>query len=488
MKRTRPESRADSADVDATPRPSALEGVACTNLAALATRTLAVAEFFAAPSAEVPGDPVSWLTKVDREIRTDRDADGVVALASALVRLQASPDWEEFLQALTLDATAASDSRRRQGRLRSLWGVTPIINLRDGVKAERRLGIEAESLVFYSYYVTQDFDLLLAKPVEATRAAGHEVETAFYWLVLMWAMLCYDAFFFFNDRGLLAPEAHTGRFIMGIRHAELALLRRAGKLIYTMPYGADYRTREATMAVSRFNFCMDCPTIGGFCFCDSEAWRPVFHTIAAYATAMLSSGLAMAQLPGSRRLETVVIDPEIIQPSYREHDPGRPLRILHVPNHPHFKGTRYLEAAIARRSADSSVEFVTKSGISNAEVLDLMGDADVVVDQLIGGMFGVTALEAMARGKPVIVYLVDPSMVLAPDECPVINANPDTIDEVLGRIVVERDTLPDIGRRSRAYVERHYSINALADRLRRLYSETAGIDVTSLTAEHCAHL
>ena len=411
--------------------PTALDGVECVNLAALAARAPAVEAALAAGAVEKAGDPLSWLRRVDRVVRHGDETGIVVALAEALRKLQASPDWDAFLRAVTRDAIAASDTRRGQGRMRSLWGITPIIGLYHGVRAERRLGIEADSLVLYTYYVSKNFDFILSREVDATRAAGHDVEMAFYWLVLVWAMLSYDTFFFYNDRGILAPEVNTGRFIMGIRHAELALLRRAEKLIYTMPYGADYRTREPTMAFSRFNFCMDCPAIGGFCFCSTEAWEPVFHTIAAYATAMLSSGLAIAQLPGSYRLEHIVVEPEAITPRYSDPEPGRPLRILHVPNHPHFKGTRYLEAAIARRPLDHSIEFIVKSGISNAEVLEMMGQADVVVDQLIGGTFGLTALEAMANGKPVVVYLADPSIVLAPDECPIINANPETIDAVL---------------------------------------------------------
>src|SRR5262249_54029074 len=154
----------------------------------------------------------------------------------------------------------------------------------------------------------------------------------------------------FNDRGILLPEENTGRFMMGICRSELALLRRADKLIFTLPYGADYRTREITMAQSRFNFCMDCPEIGAFCFCDSERWKVVYHTLAAYSTAMVSHGLSMAHLPGSFRLELVVVEPDAIEPQYPDPRPDRPLRILHVPNHQHFKGTRYLEAAITRLS------------------------------------------------------------------------------------------------------------------------------------------
>jgi glycosyltransferase involved in cell wall biosynthesis len=188
---------------------------------------------------------------------------------------------------------------------------------------------------------------------------------------------------------------------------------------------------------------------------------------------MLASGLARDQIPGSYRLEHVVADVEEIVPSSAERRPGSKLRVVHIPNHPHFKGTRYLRDAIDHLAG--AVDYVEATGISNERVHELIAGADLVVDQLIGGYLGMTSLEAMAHGKPVICYVVDPSLLIAPDQCPVINADPETILDVLAGFVADPDALPDIGRRSRQYVEEHYSVRALAGRLKRLYVETSNV-------------
>ena len=421
---------------------------------------------------------LTWFERVDRIVRSGTPSSELIELTNGIGLLREQGDWDAFMQGVIVDSRAASVARREQGRLRSLWGITPIISLINGRRADRCLGVEAETLVLTTYNVTQDFDIDLSNHVQAVRTAG--IEDSFYWLILVWAMMSFDVFFFFNDRGILPPTESTGRFRMGIRHEELSLLRRADKYLYTIAYGADYRTRERTMRGSRFNFCMDCPSIGAFCFCSGETWPIVFHTIAAYATAVLSTGLARYHLPGSYRLDYLAVDVSQVEPSYIEMSPGRKLRVLHVPNHAHFKGTRYLEEAIARFPAETALEFTCKSGLSNAEVLELMRASDLVVDQLIGGNFGQTALEAMALGKPVIAYIADWDLVLAPDECPIINANPDTIFDVLNGILVDPGQLTVVAKRSRQYVEKHYSISALKDRLGRMYKDTAGLSLSPI--------
>jgi Glycosyl transferases group 1 len=418
----------------------------------------------------------AWFRRIDRLVREPPDSERLATVTRAMKGLRDGPHWPDLIAAVINDAQQATRLRRTQGRLRSLWGVTPIVSLKTLVAADRRLGTEAESLVFTTYYITRDFDLILSEHVAAIQEFAPETLEAFCLLVLLWALFAYDVFFFYNDRGILPADAFTGRYFMGIRQEELNLIRKAGKLLYTLPYGADYRTREASMRGRRFSICMDCPEIGKFCFCNAEAWPIVFHTISAYATAMLSAGLAIEQLPGSRRLDFMAVDTEALKPTYAEIQSDGKLRVLHVPNHPHFKGTRYLESAVKKvKEAGFAIDFRLASGLANNEILELIRHSDVVIDQLISGNFGLTALEAMALGKPVIVHIANPSILVAPNESPFIEADPESIYHVLLDLARGPAQLNAIGRRSRRYVETHHSIPALSMRLAELYEETAGI-------------
>jgi hypothetical protein len=45
-----------------------------------------------------------------------------------------------------------------RGSLNSIWAGTPIINMAINAKAERLLGVNARSLVYTTYYITDGFD------------------------------------------------------------------------------------------------------------------------------------------------------------------------------------------------------------------------------------------------------------------------------------------------------------------------------------------
>jgi hypothetical protein len=331
--------------------------------------------------------------------------------------------------------------------------------------------LRSNSLVYTTYYTTSRFDINLQR-INDWLAREHPMNHQnFPRLVLALALLRYDFFHFFNDRGLLVPVSR-----MGIHETELKALRTAGKRIYTCAYGADVRTQRKTRELGRYNICMGCPEPRRFCVCDDTVGEANMRQTSLYANALIAMGDMLAYVPGARNLHYWPLDLSKFQPAIREYRPGRPLRVAHAPNHPQFKGTWYLRDAIARLQMEGiAIELVRVQGVPNEKVLELFGSADIVADQFIAGFHGYTALEAMALGKPVICFLRGPEMTIDPDECPIINADPDSLYDVLKDCATGKTDLKAIGERSRAYVEKHYSLEAVADRLARLYLETAGL-------------
>jgi glycosyltransferase involved in cell wall biosynthesis len=282
---------------------------------------------------------------------------------------------------------------------------------------------------------------------------------------MSWALLRYDIFHLFCDRGLLPPSRR-----MEINPRELELYSRAGKFLFTYAYGADVRTREATLALGAYNLCKDCPQPGLYCQCSTEEGESNTSTIKKYATAMVAMGDMLAYIPQPRNMHYWPLDLQRFRNIGVDWAPGKPLRVGHVPNHAHFKGTEYLIAAIDRLLAEGwPIELLSAQGVPNEKVLEIYASADIVADQFIAGFHGYAALEAMALGKPVLCFLRNEGVVPAGASCPIIDADPDSLYAVLLRILKGEVNLPEIGQLSRAYVERYCSIPAVAGRLASMY-------------------
>jgi glycosyltransferase involved in cell wall biosynthesis len=355
------------------------------------------------------------------------------------------------------------------GRPRTMWGVTPILTLPLLARCDRLLGFRSESLVFTTYYTSASFDINLKRISEAVYRKFPRWSNSFQSLLLRLALLRYDVFHLFCDRGLITPTRR-----LEINPHEMQTMRRHGRRLYTYAYGADVRTRAATLSLGRFNICAECPEPGRFCTCDDEEGAGNIARIREHATGMLAMGDMLSYVPGARDLDYWPIDLALFPDAVTDWCGDRPLRVAHAPNHAHFKGTHYLASAVERlKSEGYAIELVRVQGVPNSEVLALFSRCDLVADQFIAGFHGYTAFEAMALGKPVLCYLRTRDMVLDPENCPIINTWPDNIYGILKGCLQGEWDLTELGRRSRSYVARYHSLEAVAARLGRLYIDTA---------------
>src|SRR5205085_1550329 len=76
---------------------------------------------------------------------------------------------------------------------------------------------------------------------------------------------------------------------------------------------------------------------------------------------------------------------------------------VHAPSSRARKGTEHVIAACERLG----VELDLVEGLDHREAFERYRNADIVVDQLNAGWYGVFAIEAMALGKPVVTFLHD---------------------------------------------------------------------------------
>ena len=107
--------------------------------------------------------------------------------------------------------------------------------------------------------------------------------------------------------------------------------------------------------------------------------------------------------------------------------------------------------------------------LTQSNFFELLSQCDVYVDQLRCGGHGMTAVESMAMGKPTISYIRDDLVNKYPAELPLVNANPDTIEEVLERLILDAKLRVEIGMASRKYVEKYHDSRVVMQDLAKIY-------------------
>jgi glycosyltransferase involved in cell wall biosynthesis len=147
----------------------------------------------------------------------------------------------------------------------------------------------------------------------------------------------------------------------------------------------------------------------------------------------------------------------------------RPL-VVHAPSNRERKGTAHVEEACARLPVDLEVIH----GLPHEQAVEIYRRADIVVDQLNAGWYGLFAIEAMALGKPVVTFLHDEAVRRTEEafgvEVPIVNATAKTLEGELRALVDSPDRRRRRGEASRAYVEAVHDDERVADRLLDLYA------------------
>ena len=159
---------------------------------------------------------------------------------TARATLRRWKDW--LLLRLTAAAIRLLPSARRNTPVRrSLWTGGPILNMAVNARAERLLGVEADSLVYDSFFITDAFTYNLRR-----WSRWRLVSWALPYLVFLWACRRYQRFHFYCNRGLLNPASP-----FTFRPEELRMLRALGKQVFFWTYGSDVPHASGDAAAGR---------------------------------------------------------------------------------------------------------------------------------------------------------------------------------------------------------------------------------------------
>ena len=350
-------------------------------------------------------------------------------------------------------------------------------------KAEREIGVDSWSISYNFKYLNYKSDEVISK-----NRLIYEFKR---WTLLRRAIRDFDIIHF-NFGQSTMPQRYPGlefnnpavnilykiyNFYAGLLELrDLPIIKRFGKKIAVTYQGSD--ARQGKFLRDRFNIHnIDISLPDTVSDVSDRCKAERINKFNQYADLIYSLNPdLLTVLPGRTKfLPYATIDlreRHYIEPSSSEKT--RPL-VIHAPTDRGIKGTKYLLEAVQRLENESvAFDFLLIEGMAHQEALELYKKADLLVDQLLLGWYGGISVELMAMGKPVICFIHPPDLKPIPkqmgDELPFINANPNTIYQVLKDLLTKnKKQLPEIGRRSRKYVEKWHNPITIAAILKKDY-------------------
>lgn len=144
--------------------------------------------------------------------------------------------------------------------------------------------------------------------------------------------------------------------------------------------------------------------------------------------------------------------------------------VLHVPSKSALKGTASIASAMRKLEEEGYIEYLEAEKVPYTDMPDLVSKADVVIDQVSMGLYGVASVEAMLAGRIVVAqagqHIRDHIARETGWDLPIVEANPDTVYDVVRDIARHPERYRDRIEQGRAFATEVHSQERVAKALR----------------------
>lgn len=258
---------------------------------------------------------------------------------------------------------------------------------------------------------------------------------------------------------------HNGNTLLS-GYRDLPPLKRMGKKMVMHHWGSDVRIIEE--ANQRLPF----PLPKGYYPSDTIRRRLVQTSTWIEDAIIQDRELYPYVSPYYKRVHILplAIDLAAYQPKFPDPVRAVPL-VLHAPTNPAFKGTALIEAALSRLKHQIPLRYMRVERMSHREARRWYEEADIIIDQVLCGSYGLFSVEAMALGKPVVAYLTEEVRKGIPYPVPIVTAHPARIEEALLPLLRDGGVRRSVGEESRRFVERYHAHEKVTQRLMEIYEK-----------------
>ncbi len=321
----------------------------------------------------------------------------------------------------------------------------------DLTKALREKGYNATAVIYKSNHLLGskcDFNLNINKgkiymmPVYAMRVL----------MFFILALLKYDIFHF-----------HFGHSLLPF-NLDLPILKLLGKKVFMEYHGSDIRRPSVFKEKNKFAYSIN-----------QEIEKKSFlkqRRISRYVDGIIVHDHELKEHLFDFGVKIHILPLRIDLTNYKVSLPkvqNETICIVHAPSKKEIKGSNIIIETVEELKEFYNIDFKLVYNMPHEKALRIYQKADLIIDQLRIGSYGMLSIEAMAMGKPVICYLREDLISLFPCIPPIINANETNLKEKIEFLIKNPDIRQSLGIQSRKYVEEYHDSIKVAEKCIEIY-------------------
>lgn len=343
----------------------------------------------------------------------------------------------------------SADTPVTESSMKVLHGTMELANqMQTMIEGLTELGVQAKSINYYPNYLGYKSDYVLN--INSLKREEISKKTA-------------------DLASKLIPEYNIFHFHFGtsltLEHSDLPVLKELEKKVFMHHWGSDVRILSKAKELNPW---VQVKTK------DEEGIKRHLEHLSRYIKHCIVADYELYEYVRDW-YDTVHFIPQCInlenyKPCTEKIKKEEKLLIVHAPTSPEIKGTKYILKAVEKLQQTYAFDFKLIQGMPHEKAKEIYQSADIIIDQVLLGSYGLLPIEGMAMGKPVICWISDYMKEKYPKELPLIPANPENITDVLENLIRNQDMLHEVGLRGRAYVEKYHDIRNISRKILELYS------------------
>lgn len=280
-------------------------------------------------------------------------------------------------------------------------------------------------------------------------------------ILLSKSIRTYDIFHFYFGKSLFPLNL------------DLPILRLYGKIVLMEYFGSEIRLTKIEKNRNPYYHLRETENgySEGFDFLKKARmfWQGIWMHLCFAQTLLYKH--ALSSIPEKKINQDLWVGTTINVPDEQlQVDPGLNVTIYHAPTDRIRKGSDYVEKAVEELKAEGlQFEFHVISNLPHDELLLILETkADIVVDQLLSGGFGILAMEAMSCGRPVCGYVM-PEVRNAIPDLPIVQCTIDTLKDNLRELILNKEKREKIGKASWEFAKKQYDRDTIYEELWQIY-------------------